>query len=78
MPNPSSDADQLRFVAIRSRMIDAAAKNLPELYMKHSGANTREEFREKIIKSDSVMALIDCCAFEAQRMEEEGRGRAKR
>lgn len=78
MPNPLSDTDQLRFASIRSRMIDGAAKNLPEIYLKHSGASNRDGLREKLIKSDSIMAIIDCCAFEALRMEEEGRRHAKR
>lgn len=73
MPSPLSDTDQIKFAAIRSRMIDAAAKNLPELYLKHSGAKDRDELRGKLTKSDSIMAIIDCCAFEALLMEGEDR-----
>jgi hypothetical protein len=78
MTNPPSDTDQLRFASIRSRMIDGTTKNLPEIYLEHSGASNRDELREKLIKSDSIMAIIDCCAFEALRMEGEGRKHAKR
>lgn len=71
MPNPLSDIDQLRFASIRSRMIESASQNLPALYMEQSGAKTRGELRERLISSASIMALIDCCAYEALCIEGE-------
>lgn len=71
MPDPLSDIDQLRFAAIRSRMLDSAAQNLPTIFLEQSRAKGREELRTKLCESAAVMALIDCCAYEALRIEEE-------
>jgi hypothetical protein len=71
VPDPLSDIDQLRFVSIRSRMLDSAAKSLPTLFLEQSKATSREDLRAKLCESVSIMAIIDCCAYEALRIEEE-------
>lgn len=71
MPSPLSDTDQLRFASIRSRMIESTAQNLPTPFMEQSGAKTRDELREKLAESKSIMAIIECCAYEALCIEEE-------
>lgn len=73
MPNPSSDADQLRFAQIREHMLNSVAENIPEIYMTPSGAKTRADYRARLADSAAILAIIDCCAYEAQRMEERSR-----
>ncbi len=71
MPDPKSDADQLRFAQIRSRMLDGLVKHLPKFFYASSGATTPEELRDRITASDTFLAILDTCAYEAQCMEEE-------
>lgn len=75
MPNPTSDTDQLRFAQIRSRMLDGLAENLPDYMVESSGAKDREDFVEKLCKSESIVRIIDVCAYVAQAIEEERSGR---
>ncbi|MGD9726496.1 MAG: hypothetical protein AB7L09_02855 [Nitrospira sp.] len=71
MPNPRSDRDQHRFAVIVARMMKSVADNMPPHFVEISGAKTRDEFRAKLSESDSIMSIIECCAYEAQCMEEE-------
>lgn len=71
MPDPKSDADQLRFAQIRGRMLDGLAKNLPQFFVESSGAKSREDFRDRLCSSDMILAIVDACAYEAQCIEEE-------
>lgn len=76
MPNPKSDSDQLRFSQIRSRMLEGLVTNLPPHMMESSGAKTREEFKEKLCASETMVLIIEVCAWVAQTIEEEkARGR---
>jgi hypothetical protein len=77
VPDPRSDADQHRFAQIVGRMLDGVAENIPDFYMKSSGAKDRSEYREKLGQSDAIRTIIECCAFVAQTIEEE-RARGKR
>lgn len=76
MPDPKSDKDQHRFIQIRERMLDGVAKNLNEVFMHPSGAKDRAQFRAKLMESGAILGIIECCAYEAQCMEEE-RGACK-
>lgn len=71
MPNPNNDKDQHRFAQIRGRMLDGVAKNLPDYFVEASGAKDRADLRIKIMESESILNIIDCCAYEAQCIEEE-------
>lgn len=71
MPDPTSDADQLRFAQIRDRMIQGLINNLPMAYIEGSGAKSRIGFRDKIAESPMLLTIIETCAYEAQCIEEE-------
>ena len=71
MPNPNSDRDQHRFAQIRSRMLDGLVENLPEFMVTSSGAASREEFRDKLCESSTILAIIESCAYVSQSIEEE-------
>lgn len=75
MPNPASDADQLRFAQLRDRMFDSLTKNLPSAFMESAGAQSRKGFRDKLMESDIIISIVECCAYEALCIEEESRGR---
>lgn len=77
MPDPTNDRDQIRFAQIRGRMINSLVKNMPQTYVESSGAKDREEFREKLAESSIILSIVDCCAYEAQCIEEE-RARVRR
>jgi hypothetical protein len=78
MPDPNKDADQLRFAQIRSRMLEGLAANLPPDMVESAGAKTREEFRAKLCESESVVRIMEVCAWVSQTMEEErGRHRSR-
>lgn len=66
-----SDAEQHRFTSIRSRMLYNVSENLPSIYVEQSGAKSRSEFRQRLTASDSILAIIDCCAYEALKIEQE-------
>lgn len=75
MPDPTSDADQLRFAQIMDRMFNGLVKNLPDYFLEQSGAKSRMGLRDKLVASSSIMSIIECCAYEAQCIEEEARRR---
>ena len=75
MPDPTSDSDQLRYAQIRSRMLDSLAENLPPDMVDASGAKTREAFKARLCESESVVRIIEVCAWVAQTIEEEKGGR---
>ena len=78
MPDPNKDSDQLRFAQIRGRMLEGLVANLPSHMMESAGAKTREEFEKKLCSSDSIVAIIEVCAWVSQSMEEESRTRPRR
>ena len=78
MPDPTKDSDQLRFAQIRSRMLEGLVENLPSYMMESSGAKTREEFKDKLCESESMVRIIEVCAWVSQIMEEESRTRPRR
>ena len=71
VPDPKSDADQLRFAQIRSRMLDNLVKHLPDYYIKIAGLGKRDDLRDKMAASDSIMCIIDSCVLTAQEIEGE-------
>ena len=71
MPDPRNDRDQHRFAQIVGRMLDGVAKNAPEYFIESSGVKTRDEFRHKLTESTMVQTIVECCAYEAQLIEEE-------
>jgi hypothetical protein len=73
MPDPNSDADQLRFAQIRSLILDSLVKNLPEVFLEQSGAKSRKGLRDRLAESEFLVAVIEVCAFEALKIEEEAR-----
>lgn len=75
MPDLDKDRDQLRFVHIRSQMLTGLIEHLPDGFMKQSGAKTRTELMLKLCESDSVMAIVETCAYVAQELEESRVGR---
>jgi hypothetical protein len=52
-------------------MLECLVKNLPQVFLESSGANTRDEFRENLCESSFVVAIVEACAYEAQCIEEE-------
>lgn len=78
MPDPKSDADQLRFAQIRSRMLEGIAKNCSLAFLDHSAATSRSELALLLSQSPTIVELIDCCAYEAQCIEEERSGKSSR
>lgn len=77
MPDPKSDRDQLRFAQIRERLLNGITKNMPSYYVEASDSQSRKGFREKLMESDLVLHLLECCAYEVLCMEEE-RGDVRR
>lgn len=77
MPNPKSDADQLRFSQIRSRMMEGISKNCSSLFLDQTAASTREDLVELLIQSPMIVEIIECCAYEAQCIEEERSGKRR-
>jgi hypothetical protein len=77
MPDPSSDADQLRFAQIRGRMLDGLVEHLPSHMVEAAGVETRAEFGDKLKESDAILNIVEVCAFVAQTIEKE-RTRASR
>ena len=75
MPDLSRAEDQLRFAHIRSRMLSGLVEHLPDGFMKQSGAKTRNELMIKLCESDSIMAIVETCAYVAQELEESHAGR---
>ena len=71
MPDLRSDQDQHRFAQIKLRMLDSLAINAPSYLVSGAGVKTREEFRQKLDESPTILSIVECCAYEAQRMEEE-------
>lgn len=71
MPNPGSDADQLRFAQIKGRMLAGLAEHLPPYMIEASGAKSRAELASKLASSDSILNIIEVCAYVAQTIEEE-------
>lgn len=71
MPDPLSDADQLRFAQIRGRMLDGLAEHLPSHMVEAAGVKTRTEFGDKLKESDSILSIVEVCAYVAQTIEEE-------
>jgi len=63
MPNPNSDANQLRFAQLRDRMLEGLAENCSEMFMARSGAKTRPELLLKLRESASIVEIVECCAY---------------
>jgi hypothetical protein len=75
MPDLSKDKNQLRFAHIRSQMLTGLVEHLPDGFMEQSGAKTRAELMIKLCESDSVMAIVETCAYVAQGLEDSRVGR---
>lgn len=69
MPNPKSDRDQIRFAQIRGRMVQGITKNCTDAFLKASNSD-RASLADKLAESAMIMEIIDCCAYEAQCIEE--------
>lgn len=77
MPDPKNDTDQLRFAQIRSRMVEGIAKNCSKLFLEQTTAAARDDLAELLRQSPMIVEIIECCAYEAQCIEEERSGRRR-
>ena len=77
MPDPQNPQTEMRYTAIRKRLVKELAEQLPDDWVANANATDREDFRVKMFESVTIMAIVDTCAWTLLKIEEEEAERAK-
>jgi len=76
-PSPQDPEVVLRLTAIKYRMIKDLAKHLPNDWIENANASSRTDFLQKMYESETIMVIVDLCAWTMLCIEVEEAARAK-